>query len=191
MTRLLALFCGLAAAQGSIKAHIHREAAVWEPVGVKAGGAVPARTSFSWRLRKSKKKTLVGQTSKAKAFARLYKVKDDTQLVVSVFPEALAAQGTHVELRFLLVEGFLEELSVKAVTASSGGPEDDARALQAKGLSFQEESPASGSLSVAALDARPGKASVNAGSLKLAAFADPGLGFVSLSYSARGVAAPR
>ena len=117
--------------------------------------------------------------------------------VISIFPQALQAERTHIELRFLIIEGYLEKLELAAVTAAEGaGPEDDAATLQAKGLGYQEEFPSAGALKISAIDARPGKGALNAGALTGAVFpkwlsessAKPGLGLVSLEYSSRGLA---
>lgn len=175
---------------GAIKVVIHKASAAWKPVGVKAGGEGQAgHNSFSFRRKKP---------SQAKSVARVYRQGEDKRLVVSVFPRALQSERVHVELRFLVIEGYLEKLEVAEVTAAEGaGPEDDAATLKAKGIAYQEEFPSAGALRISAIDARPGKGALNVGALTGAVFpkwlsessAKPGLGRVDLRYSARGVAA--
>jgi hypothetical protein len=176
-----------------IRVKIHKEAASWEPYSVKAGGdPAAARGRFAWRQVK-RGKGYSGPSSKAKAVARLYKAGEDARLVISVFPDKLAERRTHIELRFLIIEGYLEKVAVAAVIADPGaGPLDDATQLEAKGIGFQEEFPASGAITLAAVDARPSKAALNAGSLSRATFArselNPNsLGLVSVEFSAKGV----
>lgn len=181
-----------------IRVKIHKESASWEPVSIKAGGSPEgARSYFSWRQHRGKKGAATGgEHSKAKAEARLYSAGEDRKLVISVFPDALKARRAHIELRYLVVEGFLEGVQVVSVTAAEGGgPLDDARMLTAKGVDFQEDSPASGAITISAIDARPSKRALNAGRLSLAAFAEnelnpKTLGLVSLEYSAKGLTGP-
>lgn len=175
-----------------IRVKIHKEAASWEPFSVKAGGdPAAARGSFSWRQKKGKKAG--GGTSKARSVARLYKAGDDTRLVISVFPDKLAERRTHIELRFLIIEGYLEKAEVAAVIADAGaGPLDDAKQLEAKGIGYQEEVPASGAIKLSAIDARPSKSALNAGSLSRATFAESelnpkSLGLTSVEFSAKGL----
>ena len=175
-----------------IRVKIHKEAASWEPYSVKAGGdPMAARSSFSWRLKKGKKGG--GKTSKAKSVARLYRAGEDASLVISVFPDKLAEQRTHIELRFLVIEGYLEKAEIVAVTADPGaGALDDAKQLESKGIGYREDAPASGAIKVSAIDARPSKSALNAGSLSSASFArsdlnPKSLGLVSLEFSAKGV----
>ena len=185
-----------AAPANPIRVKIHKEAKDWEPVSVAQGAAAAgAKTAFSYKLKK-KGKTHVGKSSAAKAVARAYPAGDDTRLVISVFPKALEAQRTHIELRFLVVEGYLEKLEAAAVTADPGGdPLDDAQMLREKGVSFQEENPAGGSLKISAIDAKQGKSALNAGSLRLAEFAESdlnprSLGLATVDYAAKGVGGP-
>ena len=139
---------------------------------------------------KSKGK-LKGVGSKAKAAARVVVSKNDRWLVVSVFPAALEKRRLHFEVRFRVVEGFVEDVKALAVSVvdprPSVGAGLDSYALRAEGIEFQEESPGSGRIEVSALDARPGKGTFNAGKLKLAEFADPRLGFSDVSWSVRGM----
>lgn len=176
----------------NIRAKLHKEAKDWEPVSLKKGEA-SGGNSFVYRQVK-KGKTYKGEKSKAKSVARLYKKGDDQELVISVFPDALKKDFWHVELRFLVIEGFLEKLEVYAVRAEAEAPADaDAYTLRSAGIPFQEEAPSEGALKLQDFDARKSKSAVNSGALKLAHFADrrmnglPGLGVVSLDYSVKGV----
>ena len=180
-----------------IKAKIHKDAADWEPVSVRAGGdPAEVKTRFSRRVKTVRvkgKQTERGEPSKATAAALVHKVKDDKMLVVSVYPDSLKRLRKHLEVRYFLVEGFLEEVKVAAVTLTDGSPKDGARldsfGLQSQGIPFQEEFPASAEVRVAALDPRPGKAALNAATVRLAAFGDRDLGFVNLGYSVTGLSA--
>ncbi len=182
-----------------VKIHVHKEAKDWEPVSVRAGGTPGDYTTFEWDIKtttvKGKKKS-AGRRSAAKAVVRLYRAGDDKRLVISIFPKALLAQRTHVELRLLLIEGYLEKAQVVEVVAPQGGAYDDAAALTAKGVEFQEESPESADVRLTAVDPAPGKETFNAGRILKAEFPErrpsglPDLGVVRLEYSARGVAGP-
>lgn len=190
------------AVQRAIFVKIHREAAAWTPVSVREGGDPAAlKNSVKRRLQEVKVKArgtvtgYKGDVSKAKAVARLHDVKGDRMLVVSVYPAALKAARQHFEVRYLIVEGFLEEVKIAAVRIGAGSPpaEDEKRdsfALNREGVAFEEESPRAAKVIVAAINAKPGKNSWNAGTIRGAAFGAADLGRVDLSYSVKGVSAP-
>lgn len=170
---------------------IHADAKDWEPVSlVRSGVAAQAKTFFERRIRKVRG-AYKGQGAAAKATARIHKFKGDSMLVVSVYPASLRYRRTHLEARFLIQEGFLEGVTVAAVTVPGGAWEaaddkEDSFSLRAKGVEFQEESPGSAAARLSAVTADAG-ASQNAGSVRLAAFGDPELGFVSFGWSVNQV----
>ncbi|OGS36117.1 MAG: hypothetical protein A2506_08930 [Elusimicrobia bacterium RIFOXYD12_FULL_66_9] len=174
---------------------IHPDAKDWEPLSLRAGGD-PGQARNAAVLRQVRSKGKVrGVASQAKASARVIVSKNDLWLVVSVFPKSLEKKRCHFEIRFRVVERFVENVQVQAVSVVARDPAAgaglDSFALRAAGIAFQEESPGSGQLTVSALDARPAKRTFNAGRLKLAAFADKALGFSDVSWSVRGLSAPR
>lgn len=161
------------------KVKVHGEAADWEPVSVKLGGdPEQARTFF--------------KKGPAKAAARLYPSGEDRLLIVSVYPAALRASRTHIELRFLIIEGFLEQVKAAAVRIVGGryAPSDDqedSKTLQRKGIEYAEEFPGSGDVRLAAIDPGPGAQALNAGTLKAATFGARDLRFVNLGWAVTGV----
>ncbi|HAZ08154.1 MAG TPA: hypothetical protein DCZ01_06465 [Elusimicrobia bacterium] len=176
-----------------LHAVIHPEAKEWEPLSLQAGGD-PGQAVNAVVLRQVKVKGKIkGASAKARASARLVRSKDDRWLVVSIFPQALEKRRFHLEVRFRVVEGFIEDAKAAAVFVMDSRPGAgeglDSFALRAAGVAFQEESPGSGQVLVSALDPRPGKTAFNAGRLKLAEFADADLGFVDASWSVRGLSA--
>lgn len=183
-----------------IRVRIHKEAARWEPVSVRAGGeASAAKTHFTRRVRTIKAKggaKRLGDSSKAQAVARSYSAGEDTLLVVSVHPAKLKRLGRHLEVRYLVVEGFLEEVKVAAVVLQDPrawpwpGP-PDSFLLRRLGIAFSEEFPAEAEVRVSAINPRIGRSVLNAGSVKGAAFGDRELGLVSLGYATTGVSAGR
>lgn len=182
-----------------IKVVVHKEAKAWQPVSVRAGGTPGDVTTFEWQVKTIRikgKKRRTGDKSKAKAYVRLYPAGDDKRLVISIFPKKLEAQRTHLELRLLLIEGYLEKAQLFEVTAAGGGFHDDAAALEREGVSFQEESPESAQVRLTAVDPRPGKESFNAGLIQKALFPEyrpsglPDLGQVEIAYSVYGVSGP-
>jgi hypothetical protein len=177
-----------------IRAIIPAEAKDWEPVSLKPGGdPVLAETKAVLRQAKVKGK-LKGSASKAKATARLIKGKDEQWLVLSIFPTALEARRAHFEIRLRLAEGFVENVKASIVTIvdrRSGGALLNSDELRARGVEFEEDSPASGHVLISALDPRPSKTAFNGGTLKLAAFADENAGLVDVSWSVTGLTAPR
>lgn len=183
-----------------IKVFIHKESKDWEPISVRGGGTPGDVTKFQWSVREARvkgKKELRGQRSSAKVVVHVYPAGDDKRLVIAIFPKALLAQRTHVELRLLLIEGYLEKAQLFEVIASGGGPYDDAAALVAQRVDFQEESPESAQVRLTAVDPRPGKESFNAGRILKALFPQrrpsglPDLGRVELEYSSYGVSATK
>lgn len=184
-----------AVAVSTLHAVIHPDAKDWEPLSLRAGGD-PGQAENAVVLRQVKSKgKLKGVASKAKATARVVVSKNDRWLVVSVFPKALEKARGHFEVRFRVVEGFVEDVKAQAVTVvdprPGAGAGLDSYALRSEGIEFAEESPGSGQIAVSALDARPGKSAFNAGKLKLAEFAGKELGFADVSWSVRGLSAPK
>lgn len=173
-------------------ATIEKEAADWEPIGLKAGGDPgQAENGVTLKLVKSKGK-LKGEASRAKSTAALHKGKKDSQwLVVSVRPKSLEKRRTHLEVRFRLFEGFVAEVVVAAVTVTDRrrAPSKplDSFGLREEGIEYESEQPGSGLVVVSALDPRPKPGSRNSGKVEKAEFADPDLGFVNLSWSSTGV----
>lgn len=174
---------------------IHKDAVDWEPLSIREGG-VPGSAENAVSLKVVKVKgRMRGENSKARSAARLHKGKKDSWwLAISLYPKALEAKRTHLELRFRVVEGYVEEIEAAAVTATDrrrppAGKLLDSYDLRDEGLEYQEERPGSGQFVVAELDPRPGSSSVNSGRLEKAEFADKDLGFVNLSWSVKGVRA--
>lgn len=155
---------------------VHPDAKDWEPFSVRLGGDPFQARSFMSRGKE--------KAGKAEAFARAYPVKGDTLLVVSVFPEALKKRRAHLEARFLIQEGFLEKVELSAVVSAQEG-RDDSVELRRKGVEFQEESPGSAEVRVAALAASGARDALNAGSVRRASFASYGL--LDFGWAARGV----
>lgn len=156
---------------------LHPDAKDWEPYSVRLGGdPFQARGFFA----RGKEKP-----GKAEAFARAYQVKGDTLLVIAVFPEALKKRRTHLEARFLVQEGYLEEVKIAAVTTDAAGREDSI-ALRRKGVEFQEENPGSAEVRIAALASSGPRDALNAGSVRRAAFGS--WGTVDFGWAARGIA---
>lgn len=168
-----------------LRVKLHKEGKDWEPVSVRAGAgdALAMSTSFERRIVRKK-----GRRSKAKAVARLFPKGEDKVLIVSIFPEALKKKRIHVELRMKLVEGWLEEVKVAAITAEGEAAEEhlDSRKLKLAGIPFSEDFPAEAALSIVAIDPAGNAKAVNAGRLK-AEFGLEDLGLVSLTYKTKGV----
>ena len=170
---------------------IQPDARGWEPLSVRAGGD-PLRAETKATLRQKKVKGgYKGTPSKARASARLHKAGDDRWLVVCVFPKALERGRLHIEVRLKIVEGFVEEAKAAIVTIVDRRPQAgaglDSYDLRARGVEFEEDSPASGALLISALDPRPSKSAVNSGTLKLAAFGDAAVGLADASWSVKGI----
>lgn len=177
-----------------IHATLHAEAKDWEPLSLRAGGdPVLAKTEAVLRQAKAKGK-YKGTPSKAKASARLHGSKDAKWLVISIFPKALEKRRAHFEVRLRLVEGFVEDAKASltaVVDRRYTGAGMDSDELRARGVEFAEDSPASGQVLISALDPRPSKTAFNAGTLKLAAFADKDAGLADVSWSVTGLPAPK
>lgn len=176
-----------------IKAYIPKEAKDWEPLGLKEGGdPYQASTGVTLKLVKSAKGGYKGERSKAKAWARAYPVKPgETLFVIALFPKALEKRRKHFELRFRVVEGNVEKVEASLITVRDRRAyrDIDRVALRRAGAAFEEESAASGVVSVAAFDPRPGRG-LNAGKLSLAEFPDREVGFADLSWSLSKVEKP-
>jgi hypothetical protein len=179
-----------------LHAVIHADAKDWEPLAVKAGGD-PFQVETKAVLRQEKVKgKYKGASSKAKASAHLYHSgKVDHWLVICVFPKALERRRMHFEVRLKIVEGFVEEAKASIVEVGARGARAgaglDSFELRSQGVEFEEDSPASGTVLISALDPRPSKSALNAGTLKLAAFVDESVGLADASWSVKGLAAPR
>lgn len=177
-----------------IHATIHPDAKDWEPVSLKAGGD-PLAAENGAVLRQAKVRgKLKGAASKARSFARLRKAKDDRWLVISVFPKALERRRAHLEARLRLVEGFVEDVKVSLVSVVDRrytGAGMDSDELRSRGVEFEEESPERAQVLVSALDPRPSKAALNAGTIRQAAFADKDVGLADVSWSVKGLPAEK
>ena len=178
-----------------IHATLHAEAKDWEPLSLKPGGdPLALSTSVEVRLEKVKGK-YKGAASKATASARVHKERDARWLVVSLFPKRLGGlidrDKPHFEIRYRIVEGFVED--VKAVLVrldeprAAGAAGLDAWELRERGISYEEDTPGSGAVLVAALDPRPSKTARNAGKLERAAFASADVRLATLTWSVVGL----
>ncbi|MBI5241052.1 MAG: hypothetical protein HY926_11315 [Elusimicrobia bacterium] len=171
---------------------VHKDAADWEPVSVRLKPAAGGRTAFESQIRKVAGR-YQGRKSPAKAAARVHPAGEDQWLVVCVHPAALRSQRIHLEARFLVQEGFLEKVELAKVMILGGewsaqDEKEDSFTLRAKGVDFNEQTPAGAEVELSAIDPGPGPKAVNAGSVRHAAFGGRDLGFVDLSWSVTGVA---
>ncbi|MDP3543507.1 MAG: hypothetical protein Q8T11_13640 [Elusimicrobiota bacterium] len=173
---------------------IHKDAVDWEPLSLRVGG-VPGSADNAVALKVVKVKgRLKGEHSGARSAARLHKgPKNSTWLVISLYPKSLEAKRTHFELRFRLVEGFVEEAAAAAVKVTDRRRQKSDRLLdsfdlRARAIEYESEQPGSGQITVAELDPRPGSSARNSGRLEKAEFAHTDFGFVNLSWSVRGLA---
>jgi hypothetical protein len=175
---------------------IHAEAKDWEPLAVKAGGdPFQAETRTTLRQEKVRGK-YKGTPMKVAASARLYKAGQDRWLVIRVFPKGLVGKRRlHFEVRLKIFEGFVEEAKAAVVTVvdprAEAGDGLDSYELRDRGVEFEEDSPASGTLLISALDPRPSKSAVNSGALKLAAFGNNAAGLADVSWSVKGLPPPK
>jgi len=174
---------------------IHKDAVDWEPLAIRTGG-IPGASENAVSLKVVKiKGRMKGESSKARSAARTHKGrKDSSWLVISLYPKALERRRAHLEVRFRIFEGYVEEVEAAAVTVTDRRKKLpaallDSYDLRERGFEYEEERPGSGLFVVAELDPRPGGASRNSGRLEKAEFADKDIGFVNLSWSAKGVAA--
>lgn len=175
-----------------IKAKLLPEARGWTPLSLREAGDPGQAVNRATILLKKRGKSYVGQRSKTKAWARAYGEDQEGWLVLAIYPDSLASRRKHFELRFRVVEGYLEKVEAALVTVRRrpAPPGSDRAALRRLGVPFDEEGPASGELTLSAFDHRPGKAARNSGRLRHAAFADPFVGYVDLSWSIKGVEKP-
>lgn len=177
-----------------IRAVIHKEAKDWEPLSLRAAGDPYAAVNAVILRQVRSRKGWEGETSQAESRAYLVKDGEDRWLVVAVFPRALARRRAHFEVRLRLVEGFVEDARatlVKITDHRTGGATLTSEQLRARGVAFEEDSPASGRLEISALDPRPSKRAFNAGKLRAAAFADAGVRLANVSWSVKGLQGPQ
>lgn len=170
---------------------IHKDAADWEPLGLKQGG-VPGAADNAVSLRVVKiKGRMKGENAKARSMARVHKGKKNSHwLVICLSSKPLERRRTHLELRFRVFEGFVEEVDAAAVIVTDRRPLAkvlDSYDLRREGFEYQEEKPGSGQFVIAEFDHRPGNSSVNSGRLEKAEFAASALGFVNMSWAVKGV----
>lgn len=172
---------------------IHKDAVDWEPLSLRVRG-VPGAATNSVALKVVRVKgRMKGENSAARSAARLRKgPKNSTWLVISLYPKSLEAKRTHFELRFRLVEGYVEQVEAAAVKVTDRRRQKSSRLLDSfdlreQAIEFESEKPGSGEISVAELDPRPGSSARNSGRLEKAEFAHKDLGFVNLSWSVRGL----
>ncbi len=176
-----------------LHAVIHKDAVDWEPLALRVGG-VPGSATNGASLKVHKiKGRMKGEFSKARSAARVRKgPKNSTWLVVALYPKSLEARRTHFELRFRLVEGFVEQVEAAAVTVTDRRRRKTDRLLDSfdlreQAIEYESDKPGSGLVTVAELDPRPGASARNSGRLEKAEFAHKDLGFVNLSWSVRGL----
>lgn len=174
---------------------VHKEAADWEPVSVVLEPGAGRRTAFERLVQGYSGGVYRGKASPVKAAARAYRAKGDRWLVIALYPADLRPARTHLEARFRVQEGYLEEVKVAAVTRVGG---DDARdeaedsfSLSAQGADFTERFPGSAEVELSAIDPEPGARAANAGRVKFAEFGGQDLGFVGFSWSLTGVSGER
>lgn len=171
---------------------IHPDAKDWEPVALKAGGD-PGQAETKVTLREEKVRGKYrGAGVKAAASARLYKAGEDRVLVIRVFPKtAVDRRRVHFEVRLKIAEGYVDEVKAAAVTIVDERPNVgaglDVHELRARGIEFEEDTPASGTVLISAIDPRPSKTAVNSGVLKLASFANKVVGLADVAWSAKGL----
>lgn len=172
---------------------VHKDAADWEPVGLKVGG-VPGAADNAVALKVVKiKGRMKGENSAARSAARVHKGKKDSRwLVISVYPKSLEKKRTHFEVRFRIFEGFVEEVEAAAIIVTDRRRQKSSRLLNSydlreQAIEYQSERPGSGMLVVAELDPRSGAASRNSGRLEKAEFPGSDFQFVNLSWSTKGV----
>ena len=176
---------------------VHKEAADWEPVSVVLQPGAGRRTAFERLVQGYPGGVYRGKTSPTKAAARAYRAKGDRWLVIALYPADLRSARTHLEARFRVQEGYLEEVKVAAVTRTRGGGDDtgdeaeDSFSLSAQGADFTERFPGSAEVELSAIDPEPGARAVNAGRVKFAEFGGQDLGFVGFSWSLTGVSGER
>ncbi|MFA6003997.1 MAG: hypothetical protein WC881_08005 [Elusimicrobiota bacterium] len=197
---ILGLFlAGLAAAPAyaaRVAVHVHKEAADWDPISVRlVAGNKPTR-GFCERKLRQVGTGYRGEPSAAKVTVRSYPSGDDRWLVVAVHPDLLRGARIHLEARFLIQEGYLEEVVVAAVTlvgsrSSPGDDSADSFSLRAAGRDFVEQTPRSGEVELNAIDPSASPGAVNAGRVKFANFGDKQLGFVNFAWSVKGVASSK
>jgi hypothetical protein len=177
-----------------IRATIHKEAKDWEPLSLRAGGDPEAAENGVVLRQEKVRKRWKGERSPAKSRAYLVKDGEDRWLVVAVFPRSLARRRAHFEIRLRLVEGFVEDARVTLVKITdrrTGGATLSSEQLIARGVAYEEDSPASGEILISALDPRASKKAFNAGTVRRAAFADADARLASISWSAQGVQGPQ
>lgn|GEM_PF-1375880 len=170
---------------------VHKEAADWDPVSVRLRPAAGGRSSFEAQVRKVGGWDR-GRPSAVKVAARVHPAGDDHWLVVCVYPASLRSKRMHMEARFLIQGGYLEDVKVAAVRIVGGewSPDDDKEdsfSLKAKGVDFNEQMPGSAEIALAVIDPGPGPRALNAGAVRHASFGGEDLGFVNFSWSAAGV----
>lgn len=200
---------------------IPREGAGWSPISVRKGGDPEALSNQAvLRIVRTKVKAPAeeapppaegeepapppppkyifkekGRPTLTKSAARSYKSGEDRWLVISIYPLSLKDARTHFELRFKIVEGFLDGVEFKAVRRpgkfDKKDLEQDSFTLRRLGEEFLEEGPSGARVAVAAMEAKPGRLGFNAGSLTGAGFGSKDLGLVNLTYQAAGVSAGR
>lgn len=197
---------------------VGREAAEWKPYPVKKiGGGNSIRTTFLRQVRKIKVKvpaaepaepppegeapkenftiSYKGKPAKSKAVSRSYKLGERRLLILSLYPKDLKTGRIHLELRFTVDEGFLQEAKIAGVRILGDIPAAsvekwDSRLLRRAGIEFEEFAPSDGRIEIAHLDPLPGARSFNAGKVFLAQFGDKELGSVNFTYSVSGAQAP-
>ncbi|MBI5882877.1 MAG: hypothetical protein HZB91_07230 [Elusimicrobia bacterium] len=164
---------------------IEAGAAKWKPVSVSAAADPQSLGNrFSRRGRSPGSEYPTGvQVSR-----RVYPGRKGRLVVFSVFPAALKKLRKHLELRCLVDDGILDEVSIVAVSVdrTAAAKNLDSVQLRGKGISYEEEPAAGGRVYFAALSDESNASAFSAGEVKAARFSDPALGVVSFAFSLGG-----
>jgi hypothetical protein len=153
MIRLLFLAALLLAQEPQIerpiRVKVHKDAAKWEPFALKIAGDPNGPGSSKSRVRK-------------------YPLKDgDVLYVVNVYPPGIRWKARHHEVRFKIIEGWLEEVEVAAILSEI---KEDSVTLRKNGVEFQQESPGSAEVRIAAFET--GSGGHHAGSVRKSELGD-------------------
>lgn len=180
------------ALENLIKVKVHRESRDWEPLSLRKGGdPASLKTRFTRRIVKVQGKPK-GEVCSARVLARAHSVKDDKLLIISIFPACLTPLRKHLEVRYLIIEGFLEKVQAAVVTAQArGAADDDSVLLRRRRIPYLEEFPGGGRVKLAALSLAPGEETLNAAELFDLEFADADVGLASLAYKVTGLGGKR
>ncbi|MFA6316973.1 MAG: hypothetical protein WC943_06105 [Elusimicrobiota bacterium] len=172
--------CAAGSAQGK-QARVLPEAAAWRPVSVRGDERTVPVSTFVRTKRHGE--------SRAVARAAVYDVAYDCVLVVSVFPESLAGEGSHFEFKYSMAGYRLDSAEVKRVRIEDPSKlslKQDSRWLRRHGVPFSEDPAAEGRLTLYKLEPWADSATDNRAVLGDAVFG--GLGRVTIGYDVTGAA---